>query len=157
MAESCGEQCGMPLQGGRALFLFLVIIGLFHILSPAWVLADVAVIGNQSLKTTKIDKEMLGRIFTGRMVMVAGISVQPVNTKAGEVSRAVFIREILHKSDDEYIAYWIVRRAIGKGAPPPEMTTVQDMVVFIVSTPGAIGYIDASQVTPGMNVLMRLP
>lgn len=120
--------------------------------------AEVVVIGHESLGTTDgFDKNMVSRIYTGRAVQVAGMSVQPVNMKTGDATRAVFIKDILRQSDDDYVAYWIVRRAIGKGTPPVEMNTVQEMIDFVRSTPGAIGYVDAAQIRPGIKTLLTLP
>ena len=52
-------------------------------------------------------------------------------------------------------AYWTVRRYIGKGAPPREITKSADLIRFVTTTPGAIGYVDAADVQPGLNVLLR--
>lgn len=123
-----------------------------------WAVAEVVVIGHESLGgLTTLDKNLLGRIYSGRVVQVAGISVQPVNMKAGDATRTVFIKETLKQSDDDYIAYWIVRRAIGKGVPPVEMKSAQEMIDFVRSTPGGIGYIDAAQKRPGIKTLLTLP
>ena len=117
--------------------------------------AGVAVIGHEGLGT--IDKTLISRIFTGRTVEVEGKAVQPVNLKPGNATRASFLRAVLQQSDDDYVAYWIVRRAIGKGTPPPEVGTAQAMLDFVRSTPGAIGYVDANQLVPGVKVLFSLP
>jgi len=144
--------------------VFRIITGYFFLLGfllaglSSGAVAEVIVIGHESWGTTDVfDKNMMSRIYTGRIVQVAGMSVQPVNMKTGDVTRAVFIKDILRQSDDDYVAYWIVRRAIGKGAPPVEMNTVQEMIDFVRSTPGAIGYIDASQLRPGIKTLLTLP
>lgn len=117
--------------------------------------AGIAVIGDESLP--KMDKTMVGRIYTGRTVRVAGIAVQPVNLKATDTKRASFLREILQQSDDDYISYWIVRRAIGKGTSPLEMDNAQEIINFVLSTKGAIGYVDEADLVPGLNVLLLLP
>jgi len=117
--------------------------------------AGVAVIGHAGLGP--LDTTVTGRIFTGRTVQVAGTAVQPVNLKAGNATRVAFLRAVLQQSDEDYIAYWIVRRAIGKGAPPPEVENFRDMIDFVRTTPGAIGYVDDRAITPGMNVLLTLP
>lgn len=144
-------------QGRMALGSFMM-LGLLLAGLPSWAFAEVVVIGHESWgATTGFDKNLVGRIFTGRAVQVAGMSVQPVNMKTGDATRTVFIKEILKQSDDDYVAYWIVRRAIGKGTPPVEMESAQEMIGFVRSTPGAIGYIDASQLRPGINTLLILP
>jgi len=141
------------MLAGAGFLVGIVVVGL----SPP-ASAGVVVIGHESLTSLgSLDKNILGRIYTGRTVQVAGKAVQPVNLATGDAIRVVFIRETLRQSDDDYVAYWIVRRAIGKGAPPPEVNNIREMVEFIRSTPGAIGYLDASQIVPGVKVLLTLP
>jgi hypothetical protein len=117
--------------------------------------AGMAVIGHAVLQ--EMDRTVVGRIYTGRTVQIAGISVQPVNMKAGDAKRAAFLSAVLQQSDDDYIAYWIVRRAIGKGTSPPEVESAQAVINFVRSTKGAIGYVDETDLVPGLNVLLILP
>ncbi len=114
--------------------------------------ADVVVVGNANLP--KLDAETLNKIYTGRVIQVGGVSVVPVNLKPGNKLRGQFLSELLNSDDDRYIAYWTVRRYIGKGVPPREMDG-SEMLNFIQSTPGALGYVEGSEVKPGMNVLLK--
>ena len=114
--------------------------------------ADVVVVGNANLP--KLDAETLNKIYTGRVIQVGGVSVVPVNLKPGNKLRGQFLSELLNSDDERYIAYWTVRRYIGKGVPPKEMEG-GEMLGFIQATPGALGYVDAAEVKPGMNVLLK--
>lgn len=116
------------------------------------VAADVVVVGNANLP--KLDTETLNKIYTGRVIQVGGVSVVPVNLKAGNKLRGQFLSELLNSDDERYIAYWTVRRYIGKGVPPRELDS-NEILGFIQSTPGALGYVDGADVKPGMNVLLK--
>lgn len=116
------------------------------------VAADVVVVGNANLP--KLDAETLNKIYTGRVIQVGGVSVVPVNLKAGNKLRGQFLSELLNSDDERYIAYWTVRRYIGKGVPPRELDS-NEILGFIQSTPGALGYVDGADVKPGMNVLLK--
>jgi len=145
------------VQGSRRCVGALILGFLLVVLSSA-ARAGVTVIGHESWALVDgFDKTLVSKIFTGRTVQFAGISVQPVNMRSGNAARAVFFREILRQTDDEYVAYWIVRRAIGKGVPPAEMNSVEEMVEFVRSNPGAVGYIDAPHIPPGIKTLLTLP
>ncbi|MDR3090104.1 MAG: hypothetical protein LBU39_09840 [Desulfobulbaceae bacterium] len=102
--------------------------------------ASVVVICHPGL--SGFDAKDLNRIYTGRVVRVGGEAVRPVNLKSGSSVRDVFMRDVLKQSDDDYISYWIVRRAIGKGAPPPEIDNPNELLDFIRHNAGAIGYLD---------------
>lgn len=113
----------------------------------------VVVIANSSLRG--LDTESIRRIYTGRMVELDGMPLRPVQLGAGHPLRRRFLGAFLQQSDEDYIAYWTVRRYIGKGAPPRELGSTSELVTFVQNTPGAIGYIDAAELRPGLHVLMR--
>lgn len=129
---------------------------LLALAAPAWDLraADgVIVIGHPGIK--RLDAPTLARIYTGRVIEVDGVPVTAINANAGSDVRTRFLQVFLQQDEDKYTAYWTVRRYIGKGASPREMNKSSDVIRFVTSTPGAIGYIDASELQPGLNVLLR--
>lgn len=113
----------------------------------------VVVIGHPSL--SKLDAATVQRIYTGKAVEVGGIAVTAVNASRGSKARTRFLQSYLNQEEEKYTAYWIVRRYIGKGAPPQELPTSADVIKFVQSNPGAIGYIDEADIKPGINVLLR--
>lgn len=113
----------------------------------------VVVIGHSGLE--RIDPTTVQRIYTGRVVELGGVSVKPINVSAGSPTRQRFLHVFLNQDDENYIAYWTVRRYIGKGVPPKEVADTSEVIRYVQSTPGAIGYIDESSVTPGLNILLR--
>ena len=113
----------------------------------------VVVIGHPTVK--RLDAATVARIYTGRVIEVDGVSITAINANAGTSIRNRFLQLFLNQDEDKYTAYWTVRRYIGKGASPREMGKSSDIIQFVTSTPGAIGYIDANELRPGMNVLLR--
>lgn len=115
--------------------------------------ADIVVIGNSNVP--KMDALTVQKIYTGKFISVAGVSVSPVAMKSGSSVRTRFLHEFLDQDDEKYDAYWTVRRYIGKGTPPVEMTSALDVISYVQATPGGIGYIDALELKPGLNVVAR--
>jgi ABC-type phosphate transport system substrate-binding protein len=113
----------------------------------------VVVIGNANL--ARLDVATLEKIYTGKVIEVNGIPVKPVNAISGSAVRNRFLQFYLNEDEDKYTAYWTVRRYIGKGVSPRELTNSADVINFVKSTPGAIGYIDDADVQPGINVLLK--
>lgn len=113
----------------------------------------VIVIGHPNVKC--LDGPTVARIYTGRVIEVDGVSITAVNANARTSLRSRFLQTILNQDEDKYTAYWTVRRYIGKGAPPRELSKTSDIIRFVISTPGAIGYIDETEFQPGLNVLVR--
>ena len=115
--------------------------------------ADIVVIGNSNVP--KMDVLTVKKIYTGKFIAVAGISVMPVAMKTGTQERVRFLKEFLDQDEEKYDAYWTVRRYIGKGTPPVEMDAAAEVIRYVLSTPGGIGYIDAAELRPGLNVVAR--
>lgn len=114
---------------------------------------EVLIIGHASLPKT--DKPTLQRLYTGRAVSIGTQSVAPVNLQPGNPLRDEFLQAYLEQSEEQYTGYWLVRRYVGKGAPPVELGNVDEVIRYIQATPGAIGYVPASKVPRGANVIFR--
>ena len=114
---------------------------------------QMVVIGNSNVP--RMDTVSVQRVYTGRIISFAGVNITPVSLKPGMEERSRFLREFLTQDEEKYTAYWTVRRYIGKGVPPVELPSTGDIVKYVTSTPGAVGYIDESELKPGMNVIVR--
>lgn len=113
----------------------------------------IVVIGHANLAT--LDAATLEKVYTGRVIEINGTPVTAINASSGSAVRARFLQAFLNEDEEKYTAYWVVRRYIGKGAPPRELTSSAAVIAYVRATPGAIGYIDESDVQPGVNVLMK--
>jgi hypothetical protein len=102
-----------------------------------------------------MDVVTVKKVYTGKVISVAGVNVNPVGVKAGMSARDNFLHDFLNQDEEKYTAYWTVRRFIGKGAPPAELTSAAEVIRYVQVTPGAVGYIDETALKPGMNVVTR--
>ena len=116
-------------------------------------MAGVVVVAHANMH--KLDLPTLQRIYTGKVIEVGGVSVSPINLKAGQPLRQRFLADYLQQTDDAYVAYWTVRRYVGKGVPPRELPTAADVISYVQSTPGAVAYLDEADVPASMNVVLR--
>lgn len=114
---------------------------------------DVVVIGNSALPKT--DKITLQRLYTGRIVSIGQQTVMPVNLPAGSPVRDEFLHMVMDQNEEQYTGYWLVRRYVGKGSPPKELGSVDEVVKHVIATPGAVGYVPLSKVPPGANVIYK--
>lgn len=129
----------------------LGLINLLCMVLPVW--AGVVVVANANVH--KLDTVTVQRIYTGKVIEVAGVTVTPVNLHAGHALRQRFLSDYLQQSEDNYLAYWTVRRYVGKGAPPRELSNVPEIIAFVQNTPGAVAYLDEADVPASMNVVLR--
>jgi hypothetical protein len=132
------------------------------LVAPAAVAAGVAaagetpelvVIGHADLP--QLDLGTVRRLYTGRAVEIDGRPVEVVNLPSGRAERQLFMRQVMLQTEDAYRAYWTVRRHIGKGAPPHELADASAVQAFVKKTPGAVGYVLAADLLPGVQVIAR--
>jgi ABC-type phosphate transport system substrate-binding protein len=106
------------------------------------------VIVHPSNPTTKIDKKALADMFLKKTTAWRhGEAVRPVELEAESAVRRRFSSEVLNRSVSAVKSYWQQRIFSGRDLPPPELKTEQLVVKFVVSNPGAVGY-----VSTGANV-----
>ncbi len=122
--------------------------------AAAWAAdGDVLVIAHPSVPA--LEAATVNRLYTGRAIEVAGNPVTVVNAAAGSALRQRFLIRYLQQDEEKYRAYWTVRRHVGKGVPPRELKTSAEVIDYVQNTPGAVGYIDAADLKPGLKVVLR--
>ena len=84
----------------------------------AWAGDQVLLIGPPSFR--KLDLVTVHRIYTGKVVEIDGNPVIPLNAQPNQVNRLRFLSDYLQQDEEKFVAYWTVRRYVGKGTPPRE-------------------------------------
>ena len=115
-------------------------------------LAEVVVVVGAS-NGNSLSGSDVSRIFLGKLKKFGdGSSVVPVNLSSGSDVRTAFEKNALGKSSSQIKAYWSKQVFSGKGKPPKELGSDADVINFVSSNPGAIGYIDAGSVNDSVKV-----
>lgn len=112
----------------------------------------IAVVGHESVP--RLDAVTVQRIFSGRVVELNGVQITAVNLARGSGLRGRFLASFVGQDEEKYVAYWTVRRFVGLGMPPAELASSAEVIQFVSRRPGAVGYVDASEVPPGVKVLL---
>jgi ABC-type phosphate transport system substrate-binding protein len=106
------------------------------------------VIVHPQVKGGQIPRAALSSIFLKQASKWGdGSSVRPVDQSVRSPVRMSFSADVLHQDLVEVQMYW--QRQISSGhVPPPVKTSDEDVVSFVASTPGAIGYVTAGTSLP---------
>ncbi len=131
---------------------YILILLFTALLEASNAFADIVVIAHQGV--AKMDAKTVGKIFTGKVISINGTNVIAVNLKNTNV-RSKFLQSFVGLDDEKYVAYWTVRKYIGKGTPPKELNSAAEVIQYVQTTPGAIGYIDESDLRSGLNIITR--
>jgi ABC-type phosphate transport system substrate-binding protein len=112
------------------------------------------IIVHPSNSGTSIDRRFLAQAFLKKVtIWPDGQTIRPVDQHRDSAIRARFSDEILSRSISAVRSYWQQLIFAGRGVPPPEMTTDDDVVRFVMRQPGGIGYVSVSADLHGARIL----
>jgi TonB family protein len=115
--------------------------------------SDVKVIANSSAAIDSISAGELKKIFLLQTKRLKdGSSVEPVLQKPGEVHDA-FFKQFLNRDGEEIRIYYHGIVFTGKGSMPRELKSDAEVIAYVASTRGAIGYVSSGASTDGVKVL----
>jgi ABC-type phosphate transport system substrate-binding protein len=115
--------------------------------------ADIAVIVNPS-NADSLDKTAISRIFLGKAkTFPSGTASVPLALDDSQAATDEFNTKVLNKSGAQLTAFWSKLVFTGKGQPPKSLANDAAMIAEVASTPGAIGYVDASSVNDSVRVI----
>jgi ABC-type phosphate transport system substrate-binding protein len=117
--------------------------------------ADFKVVVHTSNPTASLGAAQLGRLFLKKDTRwESGETVEPVDQSAKSTVRTAFSADVHHKDVGSIKSYWQQQIFSGRGTPPPEMSSAAEVVAFVRSHAGAIGYVSsAAAVGDGVKVV----
>ena len=133
--------------------LFKTLFASTLLMTSFFSIAEISVVVNaanaESLDTKKIKRIYLGKIKSfnnGDKINVLTLSDDTPETE-------IFRKLALKKSNSQFKSYWSKLAFTGKGTPPTEVNSSEEMIKTIKSDPTSIGFIDSSAVTSDLKVV----
>ena len=119
--------------------------------------ADLVIIGHPDDNIGSIDTDSVKKLFLGeRKSFPNGLHATPINHVTGSPDREEFFSVVLSMPESNHKRHWSRKQASGAGSSPDEVSSHQEILKSIATTPGSIGYIDASKVDDSVKVLMTI-
>jgi hypothetical protein len=117
--------------------------------------ADFKVVVNRASTMTEIDVGDLSRIFLKQTASWPdGSETQPVDMAPDTELRKKFSKAVHGRDAAAIKSYWQRQIFSGKGTPPVEFSSEEDLLFFVSETPGAVGYVsDSTPLTSGVKEL----
>ena len=112
------------------------------------------VIVNRTNTVRSLPRADVSRMFMKQVQRwPSGQAVQPVDLAASSSVREAFSRRVHTRSATSVASFWRQQIFSGRGVPPPEQGTDSDMLRFVTSHAGAIGYVSAGANVTTVGVL----
>ena len=118
--------------------------------------ADTAVIVNPG-NTANIDTDYVKKIYTGKITEFPdGQLVNAINLSQSNDTRTAFDEKFLQRQTSQVQALWSKLVFTGKGTPPKEVGSSEEVMALVASDKSAIGYIDFDKADSTVKVILKL-
>jgi ABC-type phosphate transport system substrate-binding protein len=114
------------------------------------------VIVHPDLNVASLSVPVLSDVFMKKVRRWSnGVVIVPVDQSSK--IRDDFSRAVHGKTANAVKIYWAQEIYSGRGVPPLQKTSDEQVIAFVKSTPGAIGYVSDKAVTDGVRVVPISP
>jgi ABC-type phosphate transport system substrate-binding protein len=118
--------------------------------------ADVAIIAHPSVKSDSLDKKLLSRVYRGEVrSWQDGTKIKVCDLGERGETREQFY-DYLGIRPSRLKSHWMKQLLTGEGEPPDEADSEDEMIKKVMSTPGAIGYVDKNRVDGKVKLLLLI-
>ncbi|MBI3712028.1 MAG: hypothetical protein HY253_03570 [Burkholderiales bacterium] len=126
------------------------VLGLSTIAPPA--LAELVLVIHPQNETKSMTSSQAAQYFLG-----GSVQFMPIEQAAGSPIRLEFYKKVLEKEPTQVQAIWARIVFTGKGKPPKEVKTSDEVKKAIRENVNAIGYIEKSAVDDTVKVIATIP
>jgi ABC-type phosphate transport system substrate-binding protein len=106
--------------------------------------ADSVIILNKSIAVENINADLINQIYHGKKSRwESGEKIVITALNSGEAHED-FLRKYIKKNPEQFSTYWKKMFFTGNGVPPKSFSSQTEMMEFVSTTKGAIGYVDDS-------------
>jgi len=112
------------------------------------------VIVHPSNPVREIDRSFVAQAFLKKVIhWPSGVPIQPIDLEQRSPVRRRWSDEVLNRSVEAVKSYWQQMIFSGRGLPPPEVTSDEQVIDFVLHRAGAIGYVSADANLHGVRAL----
>ncbi len=146
--------CKLIKKNRARVIVLLIVVAIFVVVAPVSAFADVAVVANKNIGEKSISEKQAKKIWLGKTKSLGGTSLKPADLPKGNDSRKKFYKAVVKKNEKKLKAYWARIVFSGKGSPPKLFKSDAEVINWVASTPGAVGYVDSVSINDSVKVLL---
>jgi hypothetical protein len=137
--------------------LLFVSICCWFLALPATLHAELVVVVNARCGVAAMTRNEVINVFFGRnRQYFNGIAVQPVDLSDAHPDRALFYNKLVGKDLSEVNAYWARQVFSGRMPPLARAASSDEVLRWVVSHPGGIGFMDSAKVDARVRVVYEM-
>ena len=118
--------------------------------------ADILVIVHPA-NTNEVDAKFVKALYLGKETRFADGSVaKPVMLSGESKVSKIFLDKVVDQKPTQFKRLWSKLLFTGKGTPPEELATSEEVLQLVMSQPSAVGFIDSSAYTNDVRAVLRI-
>ncbi|MBP5986442.1 MAG: hypothetical protein KA538_04590 [Azonexus sp.] len=119
--------------------------------------AELVVVVNARCGVAAMTRNEVVNIFFGRnRQFFNGVEAQPVDMADSHSDRERFYAGLVGKDLSEVNAYWSRQVFSGRMQPPPKVASPEEVLKWVISHPGGIGFVELSKADARVRVVYEL-
>jgi ABC-type phosphate transport system substrate-binding protein len=112
------------------------------------------VIVNRKNPASRLDRHFVADAFLKKRTRWGNdVPIKPVDLPKKSAVRARFSRDVLGRDVAAVRRYWAQLVFSGRGVPPPELATDEEVIAYVAEHRGAIGYVSGDATIDDVNVV----
>lgn len=112
------------------------------------------VVAHPGVSAEEIPAAELSKVFLKKAgKLPGGEAAKPVDLPSASKVRDAFSKAVHGRGASQIESYWQQQIFAGKDVPPDTKATDAEVIAYVSSTPGAVGYVSAGAATSGVKVL----
>ncbi len=124
--------------------IWLLAVALLGLAAPSQASAQFVVVVNAGTSAESMSKSDLSKIFQKKSRNLPdGTAAVPVDLPTDSAVRAAFSDAVHGRGVSSIESYWQQQIFSGKDVPPETKATDAEVIAFVSSTPGGIGYVSS--------------
>jgi len=135
----------------------LLAVACVLLMSAGSALADLVVVVNARSGVAAMTRNEVINVFFGRYrQFFNGLEAQPVDLVDSHPDRAHFYAGLVGKDLSDVNAYWSRQVFSGRMQAPPRLNTPEEVLKWVSSHPGGIGFVELSKADARVRVVYEL-
>ena len=142
----------------RALLLATLVIAPLGVATSPAQADTLVIVVHPDNPTAALGNSDLMRLWMGKTRQFpGGTPAVPASLSASDPSRTLFDATVLNKTSNQVRAYWAQQIFTGRGTPPREFASVNDLRDWVANTPEAIAYLPEQAVDKSVRIVQKIP
>lgn len=134
--------------------LFLAIAGMALSFPGFTEAADLVMVGNRSVPVSELSASDIQSIYLGKKkVWDNGMKIELAVLGDGPVTDK-FLKDYVKKNSNTFDTYWKKQVFTGGGKPPVKFEKEKDLVEYVSSNKGAMGYVSSQSVSENVKIIL---